>query len=81
MTTNMKMAEGILGRCQSCLKNLFHSICDFTCAADQSRFMKATETRENEAGQTIIESIEVSITFFFKYFISSVYKILILFDC
>lgn len=59
MTSSMKMAEGILGRCQSCLGNLLWSICDFTCAPDQSRFMRPTELRENGAGQTIVEAIQI----------------------
>ena len=62
MSKNMVMAEGVFGRCDTCVRNLFRSICDFTCAPDQSRFMAATDTGENEKG-TFVESIEVNLFF------------------
>ncbi|XP_016843552.1 NPC intracellular cholesterol transporter 1 homolog 1b [Nasonia vitripennis] len=55
MADNMNMAEQVFGRCSTCLRNLFRSICDFTCAADQSRFMNATKI----VNDNWIESIEI----------------------
>lgn len=59
MNKQMGMAEGILGRCPTCLKNLFHSICDFTCANDQSRFMSGTKFNITKNGDEYIEELEV----------------------
>ncbi|XP_028982486.1 NPC intracellular cholesterol transporter 1 homolog 1b [Diachasma alloeum] len=60
MDTNMQQAEGIYGRCTSCLRNLFRSICDFSCAPDQSRFMAATEILKWEVdGSEYINKIEI----------------------
>jgi Niemann-Pick C1 protein len=57
----MEMAEQIFGRCATCLRNLFRSICDFTCGSDQSRFMNATEIKTNENGDAYVEALEVII--------------------
>ncbi|XP_058790036.1 NPC intracellular cholesterol transporter 1 homolog 1b-like [Phymastichus coffea] len=59
MDINMGRAEAIFGRCASCMKNLFRSICDFTCQPDQSRFMNAMEILKNDKGETYIESVEI----------------------
>ncbi|XP_015603900.1 NPC intracellular cholesterol transporter 1 homolog 1b [Cephus cinctus] len=48
MDSSMSMAEGILARCTTCVKNLFRSICDMSCRADQSRFLYATEILMDE---------------------------------
>ncbi|KAK0079318.1 hypothetical protein PV325_001397, partial [Microctonus aethiopoides] len=61
MNEQMRMAEGILGRCPTCLKNLFHSICDFTCANDQSRFMTGTRFNITKNGDEYIEELEIFI--------------------
>lgn len=39
MVSSLRMAEGVFGRCQTCLKNMMKSICSMTCAHDHSRFM------------------------------------------
>ena len=54
MSTEMEIANVFLGRCPTCVQNLFNSICLFTCAPDQSRFMRATKITDG-----IIKSIEV----------------------
>lgn len=40
MEAGFQQADGIFGRCQTCMKNMQKSMCSFTCGADQSRFMK-----------------------------------------
>ncbi|XP_011504698.1 PREDICTED: Niemann-Pick C1 protein-like [Ceratosolen solmsi marchali] len=59
MDSSMEMAEQIFGRCAICLRNLFQSICDFTCSPDQSRFMNATEIKVNKNGDAYIEALEI----------------------
>lgn len=43
LDSELQRAEGIFGRCTTCVRNLFKYFCEFTCAKDQSRFMKVTE--------------------------------------
>lgn len=53
METNLLMASGIFGRCETCMKNLRKSICDFTCSPKHSRYLtpKIAEIQvENETG-------------------------------
>ena len=59
MHNSMTMAEGIFGRCSSCLKNMFRSICEFTCSPDQKKFMKATVLGINDKNEEYIDGIEV----------------------
>lgn len=40
----MIMAEGIFGRCPTCLKNMFRLICDMTCNSEHRRFVKVTKS-------------------------------------
>lgn len=56
---NMNMAEGVFGRCTTCLKNIFRHICDYSCSMNQSRFMKVTKSKINENGFHYIEELEV----------------------
>lgn len=42
LETNLRMASGIFGRCQSCLKNMQLSICGLTCSPEHSRYMTPT---------------------------------------
>lgn len=42
MVDGFRTAEGVFGRCQSCILNMMKSICSFTCAPDQSRYMIPT---------------------------------------
>lgn len=39
METNILMATGIFGRCETCLKNLYHYICALNCSPKASRFI------------------------------------------
>ncbi|XP_048515025.1 NPC intracellular cholesterol transporter 1 homolog 1b-like [Athalia rosae] len=60
MDASMTMAEGILGRCKTCTKNIFRSICDYSCAPDQSRFMAITKTETVEVVNiTYITGVQV----------------------
>ncbi|KAF7384137.1 hypothetical protein HZH66_012387 [Vespula vulgaris] len=59
--SNMNMAEGVFGRCTTCLKNIFRHICDYSCSMNQSRFMKVTKSKINENGFHYIEELEIHV--------------------
>ncbi|KAK2576131.1 hypothetical protein KPH14_007462 [Odynerus spinipes] len=61
MDANMNMAEGIFGRCTSCLRNIFKFICSFTCSPDQSRFMKVVKDAVDESrpDEKYVEELEI----------------------
>jgi len=48
MDQSILLAAAFLQRCPSCLQNLVKHICDFICGADQSRFIKVTDTKHNK---------------------------------
>lgn len=39
METNLVMASGIFGRCETCMKNLRKSICGFNCMPNASQYI------------------------------------------
>lgn len=41
MIDGISKAEGIFGRCTTCIKNMMISICSMTCAPDHSRFLES----------------------------------------
>lgn len=50
MARSMNMAAGAYGRCDTCLKNLYKSICALNCSPKQSEFLvgtKGNKTAEN----------------------------------
>jgi Niemann-Pick C1 protein len=49
MDEKLQLAEGILKRCTSCVKNLMKHICEFTCSTAQSKFIEAAELKQNAA--------------------------------
>lgn len=57
---NMNMAEGVFGRCSTCLRNMFRHICDYSCSANQSKFMNVTKSKVNENGLYYVEELEVT---------------------
>lgn len=42
MQESLMLAEGILGRCPTCLRNFVRQICEMNCSPDQSRFVDVT---------------------------------------
>lgn len=48
MDEKLQLAEGILKRCTSCVKNLMKHICEFTCSVNQSKFIEPAELLQNE---------------------------------
>ncbi|XP_059062225.1 NPC intracellular cholesterol transporter 1 homolog 1b-like [Achroia grisella] len=40
MADNLLMADGVLGRCPSCVRNFARQICEMNCSPDQDRFVE-----------------------------------------
>ena len=51
--------QGVFGRCQTCSKNMELSVCAFTCAPDQSRFLVAHPSFDG----SYVESIDYRIDY------------------
>lgn len=43
MARSMNLAAGAYGRCDTCLKNLYKSICALNCSPKQSEFLVGTK--------------------------------------
>ncbi|XP_071646320.1 NPC intracellular cholesterol transporter 1 homolog 1b [Temnothorax longispinosus] len=61
MDDSMQMAENILGRCPTCIRNVFRQICDMTCSPEQGRFVKVTKSSEANGVEYVVES-EIHLT-------------------
>ncbi|XP_070150213.1 NPC intracellular cholesterol transporter 1 isoform X4 [Polyergus mexicanus] len=61
MDANLKLASNFLKRCPSCLDNLAKHFCDYTCAANQSKFINVTKTGEASDVQ-YVDGIDLYIT-------------------
>lgn len=57
LDSNFKTAEGLFGRCETCIKNMLFSICSMACSPDQSRFLTA---HTHESGR-YVESVDFRI--------------------
>lgn len=68
MEKSIQMAEGIFGRCQTCLKNLLKSICGLACDADQDRYITVAETNFSAIYQKeYVNSIDFRIDYNYTY--------------
>ncbi|XP_078051346.1 NPC intracellular cholesterol transporter 1 homolog 1b-like, partial [Augochlora pura] len=56
----MKMIEGIFGRCPTCVQNTYKLICDMSCSPKQSQFLRVIETKTNTVG-TYVSKIEAHV--------------------
>lgn len=45
MENSIQMAEGIFGRCQTCLRNMMKGICGLACDPEQDKYVKILEER------------------------------------
>jgi Niemann-Pick C1 protein len=52
MDEKLQLAEGILKRCTSCVRNLMRHICEFTCSTTQSKFVEPADLKQNAANGT-----------------------------
>ncbi|XP_014484242.1 PREDICTED: Niemann-Pick C1 protein-like [Dinoponera quadriceps] len=61
MSHSMTMAEGLFGRCATCVRNMFRLICDLTCSPEHSRFLNVT--KKGKQGEIeYVEEVEVHVT-------------------
>jgi Niemann-Pick C1 protein len=60
MEQEVQMAEGVFGRCQTCLNNMLKSICALACAPDQSKYIVPTVSR-NFLGVDYVSEVEFRI--------------------
>lgn len=52
MEENLRTADGIFGRCDTCRRNLRRSICEFNCSPKQSQFIDVKETAVDPKNET-----------------------------
>jgi Niemann-Pick C1 protein len=45
MESSIQMAEGIFGRCQTCMRNLMKGICGIACDPNQDKYLTIIETQ------------------------------------
>lgn len=51
LNKNVELAANFLKRCPSCMTNLVRHMCDFSCHADQSKFMEVKEFEKSKTGE------------------------------
>jgi len=61
MDVSLRLAEGILKRCTSCVKNLMRHICEFSCSPKQSTFIEPVQLLQNPQNETYINEMNVYI--------------------
>ncbi|OAX80831.1 hypothetical protein ACJ72_04830 [Emergomyces africanus] len=55
LSSNLKMAEGIIASCPACKENFFNLFCSFTCSPNQSLFINVTQTDTVHGKQVVTE--------------------------
>lgn len=58
LSSNLKLAEGIIASCPACRANFFDIFCSFTCSPDQSLFVNITQTEENSEGKKRVTELD-----------------------
>ncbi|OQE31384.1 hypothetical protein PENSTE_c001G02512 [Penicillium steckii] len=58
LSSNLKLAEGIIASCPACRENFFNIFCTFTCSPDQSLFVNVTQTEENSSGKELVTELD-----------------------
>lgn len=53
MEQSIQMAEGIFGRCQTCIKNLLKGICGISCDPDQDKYLTILEMKQGFFGEYV----------------------------
>ncbi|XP_063364895.1 NPC intracellular cholesterol transporter 1 homolog 1b-like [Cydia amplana] len=48
MARSLLMADGVLGRCPTCMRNFQRQICEMNCSPDQARFVEVNTTTESD---------------------------------
>ncbi|KAJ5914936.1 Patched [Penicillium tannophilum] len=58
LSSNLKLAEGIIASCPACRENFFNTFCTFTCSPDQSLFVNVTQTDKSSSGKTVVTELD-----------------------
>ncbi|KAJ5675342.1 NPC intracellular cholesterol transporter 1-related protein 1 [Penicillium macrosclerotiorum] len=58
LSSNLKLAEGIIASCPACRENFFNIFCTFTCSPDQSLFVNVTTAEENNSGKKLVTELD-----------------------
>ncbi|KAJ6141754.1 hypothetical protein N7497_010853 [Penicillium chrysogenum] len=58
LSSNLKLAEGIIASCPACRDNFFNIFCTFTCSPDQSLFVNVTKTEESSSGKRRVTELD-----------------------
>ncbi|KAL2830459.1 patched family-domain-containing protein [Aspergillus cavernicola] len=58
LSSNLKLAEGIISSCPACKDNFFNIFCTFTCSPDQSLFINVTKTEQGSSGRDLVTELD-----------------------
>ncbi|KAJ0426564.1 patched family-domain-containing protein [Aspergillus carlsbadensis] len=58
LSSNLKLAEGIISSCPACKDNFFNIFCTFTCSPDQSLFINVTQTEPGSSGKDLVTELD-----------------------
>lgn len=60
MENSIQMAEGIFGRCQTCMKNLMKGICGVACDPNQDKYVSILDLRNSSVfvGKEYVQRVE-----------------------
>ncbi|CEL05486.1 Putative Patched sphingolipid transporter [Aspergillus calidoustus] len=58
LSSNLKLAEGIISSCPACKDNFFNIFCTFTCSPDQSLFINVTQTEPGSSGKNLVTELD-----------------------
>ncbi|KAL4882541.1 patched family-domain-containing protein [Aspergillus karnatakaensis] len=58
LSSNLKLAEGIISSCPACKDNFFNIFCTFTCSPDQSLFINITQTEQGTSGKDLVTELD-----------------------
>ncbi|KAL4869020.1 hypothetical protein BDV12DRAFT_168479 [Aspergillus spectabilis] len=58
LSSNLKLAEGIISSCPACKDNFFNIFCTFTCSPDQSLFINVTQTEQGTSGKDLVTELD-----------------------
>ncbi|KAJ5205162.1 Patched [Penicillium cf. griseofulvum] len=58
LSSNLRLAEGIIASCPACRDNFFNIFCTFTCSPDQSLFINVTKTEEHSSGKRLVTELD-----------------------
>ena len=58
LSSNLKLANGLISGCPACKKNFYDFFCTFTCSPDQSLFVNVTDLAQGTSGKTVVTELD-----------------------